>query len=163
MTPRFSQPGLRRNLGGALAAFVTVLVACGGCAGPGSRQAPGDLLAAPVRAIRIEAHSVVIEGRWHPEEATADSPVVPNSVRAVCTRAERQCREELTTAPPGKGPVVETFDYKVSEWTNAKLVATRRQDSSELQLRVSLTGLAAEKLSRNTKGDRDAGVRWRLE
>jgi hypothetical protein len=115
------------------------------------------------RAIQVDDATVVIEGRWHPVEATAHSPIALNSVRAVCVRADRRCREDVTTTPEGAAPVTESFEYRVKEWTSAKLVATRRKDADEVIVTVSLTGLAAEKVVVKAKGDRDAGIRWRLE
>jgi hypothetical protein len=105
----------------------------------------------------------VIEGRWHAVESPGQSPVVPNAVKVVCVRAERQCQEDLTTAPPGRPAVSEVLDYRVRDWTNSKLVAVRRTGATEARLEVSLTGLAAEKFVREGKSVKDGGIRLRLE
>jgi hypothetical protein len=133
-----------------------------GCSGTKSGSSEGQA-SPPPRAIRVDEATVVIEGRWHPIEATADSPIVMNSVRAVCVRADRRCREDLTTTPEGAAPVTESFEYRVKEWTRAKLLAARRKGADEVIVTVSLTGLAAEKVLVKAEGDRDAGTRWRLE
>jgi hypothetical protein len=75
----------------------------------------------------VDDATVVIEGRWHPVEVAADAPIAPNSVRAVCVRADRRCREDLTTSPEGAAPVAESFEYRIKEWTKGKVVATRRE------------------------------------
>ena len=75
--------------------------------------------------MRVEENDVVIEGRWSPVEEAVASAVAPNSVRVVCARALQRCREELTTSPSGQKTVTETLDYRVREWTKAKLTRGR--------------------------------------
>lgn len=109
---------------------------------------------------------MVVEGRWFPIEAGPKSPVVPNAARVVCTRAERSCKEELTRLAAGAtgDGLHETLEYRVREWTKwgtpaGKLVASRREGATEIEIRVSLRGLAAEKVVMERGGE----TRWRLE
>jgi hypothetical protein len=118
----------------------------------------------PPRAIRVEKETVVIEGRWAPIDPGGAAPP-PNAVRVVCRRADRTCREELTTAAPAgtPEPARERAEYEAREWTPAKLVAVRRtQAGDEVELFISLVGNAATKSVTRKRG-RDAEVRWRLE
>jgi hypothetical protein len=122
-------------------------MASAGADGCASKRGPVEgALSPPARAIRVDADKVVIEGRWQPVASASDSPAPENAVRAVCTRVEKRCREELTTVAGGGSPATEIFEYRIREWTKAKLVATRRSGAYEQTLRVSLTGLAAEKI-----------------
>jgi hypothetical protein len=59
--------------------------------------------------------------------------------------------------------VSETLDYRVREWTKAKLVAVRRSGLTEVELRISLTGSAAQKVVIDNKGGRGIETYWRLE
>jgi hypothetical protein len=67
-------------------------------------------------------------------------------VKATCIRSERRCREELTRTEKGQVPVAEVLECRIKEWTRAKLVAARQVGASEVQLLVSLTGDAPEKV-----------------
>jgi len=60
--------------------------------------------------------------------------------------------------------VEDDFAYRVTEWTKwgqpaGRLVATRRDGTATVEIRLSLSGLAAEK----SLVDKGAEVRWRLE
>ena len=146
----------------ALAALLIVVAACG----PGRRSASrvessAGELSPPPTAIRIADESVTLEGRWHPTAEAASQ--VPSIVKATCLRATRRCREELTTPREGASPLNESFDYRVEEWTKAKLVAARKDGPAEVQIRVALTGLTAGKTLTTKKGKSVVEVRWRLE
>ena len=106
---------------------------------------------------------MTIEGGWYPIAEEVAASHVANTVRVTCLRTTRRCREELTTARDGASPLVESFDYRVGEWTRAKRVAARRDGPDEVQIRVSLTGLAAGKTVTTRKGKSVVEVRWRLE
>jgi hypothetical protein len=139
-------------------------VACKGSGGSSSPEAAVPSEASPPpRIIRAEQGSVVIEGRWHPVEASEASDDVTYLVHATCVRSERRCREELTTVRAGHPPATETREYKVREWTDWKLLAVRPEGPEEVQLRVSLTGLAAEKVTVSLKKRDQPETRWRLE
>jgi hypothetical protein len=118
------------------------------------------------RSVRVEADSVVIEGRWFPIEAGHESLAYPNAVRVVCTRAQRSCKEDLARLA-GKGgaePLHEVLEYRIEEWTKwgkpaGKLVASRRDGGAEIEIRVSLSGLAVEKVVI----EKGRATRWRIE
>lgn len=78
-------------------------------------------------------------------------------------RSERRCREELTTVRTGHPPATETWEYRVREWTEWKLTAARPEGPQEVQLRVSLIGLAAEKVTVSLKDRKQPEMRWRLD
>ena len=146
----------------ALALLCAVATCCGRSGKSASTpESPGAQLAPPPRAIRIEADSIVLEGRWHPTGEGADT--LPNSVKVTCARGERRCREELTTAREGQAAMTESFQYGVTEWTKAKLVAVRRASGSEVELRVAFTAAAAEKVTIAKKSGKTLETRWRLE
>jgi hypothetical protein len=112
----------------------------------------------------VEQDRVVVEGRWFPIEA--GSLAVPNAVRVVCVRANRSCKEDLTrlTEGPGGKPVHEQREYRVDEWTQwgkpaGKLVASRRDSANPVEIRVSLSGLTAEK----AEISKERETRWRIE
>ena len=136
--------------------LLAVAIGCGG-------SPPDASVSAPPRAMRVEENDVVIEGRWSPVEEAVASAVAPNSVRVVCARALQRCREELTTSPSGQKTVTETLDYRVREWTKAKLIAGRRSGAAEMELRISLTGSAAQRVVIDNKGGRATETHWRLE
>jgi hypothetical protein len=152
---------MRSRLGAALlASFAT---ACGGPGVPGSKS---GTISPPPRTFLVQEDRVVIEGRWHPIEPGPKSPAILDAVRVVCVRAERSCTEDLTrfSTYPGAEPVHDVLQYRVDEWTKwgkpaGKLVASRRADAIEVQIRVSLSGLAAEKVVI----DKEGATRWRLE
>ena len=106
---------------------------------------------------------MTLEGGWYPIAEAEAASHVPNIVKATCLRSTRRCREELTTARDGASPLTESFDYRVEEWTKAKLVAVRKDGPAEVQIRVALTGLTAGKTLTTRKGKRVVEVRWRLE
>jgi hypothetical protein len=137
--------------------LLAVAIGCGGSTPPDAS------VSAPPRAMRIDENEIVIEGRWSPVEEAVASAVAPNSVRVVCTRSLQRCREELTTSPSGQKTVTETLDYRVREWTKAKLVAGRRSGVAEMELRISLTGSAAQKVVIDNKEGRATATHWRLE
>jgi len=149
----------------AVMQLVAAAWGCGGSKPDGQRAVPeADGLVSLPRAIRVEEGTVTVEGRWAPIEPEGAPPLL-NTVRVVCRRADRACREDLTTAAAAGGspPTREQADYEVREWTPAKLVAMRRTAAGdEVELYVSLLGQAATK-SLAKKGRRGAGVRWRLE
>jgi hypothetical protein len=167
---------LRRPTGGrcaqhasaACAALVTFLVAaCGGAQAPRAKRSPEAVkVSPPPRSVLVQADSVVIEGRWYPVAAGPNARASPNAVRVLCARAERTCREDLTrlSAHPDAEPFREVLQYRVREWTKegtpaGKLVASRREGATEIEIRVSLSGLAAEKVVIDKGGE----TRWRLE
>ena len=106
-----------------------------------------------------------MEGRWYPIEPSPKSPVFPNSVRVVCSRPERSCKEELThLASERTEPVRETLTYRVEEWTKwgtpaGKLIASRHDGGVASEIRVSLSGLVAEKV----RIENAVETHWRLE
>jgi hypothetical protein len=147
-----------------LVALLTV--ACRATA-PGSK-ADGDdgAISSPPRSVVIKDDRVVIEGRWYPIEVPPTSPVITNAVRVVCVRGERSCQEDLTrlSTYPGGEPVHDLLKYRIEEWTPAdkpagKLVASRREGATRVEIRVSLSGLAAEKVVMQNEGE----THWRLE
>ena len=147
--------------------FAVLSLSVAACQGPRGASNPEAAVQAsaspPARAIRVDPDVVVIEGRWYPIDAAGVSADVSFVVRATCVRTERRCREELTTVGAGHAPTTETIEYRVREWTTRKLVAARPEGSEEVQLRVSLTGLAAEKVTASPKDRHKPETRWRLE
>jgi hypothetical protein len=137
------------------------------CKAPGGSSSPQagvpNPATPPARVIRVDKSSVVIEGRWHPVDASVAPADVSYVVRATCMRSERRCREELTTVRASHPPATETREYKVREWTDWKLLAVRPEGAEEVQLRVSLTGLAAERVTVSLKKRDQPETRWRLE
>jgi hypothetical protein len=137
----------------------------------GCRRAPGaeprvggepSAAPPPSRSLSVQDDSVVIEGHWQPIEPGADLSAVPDSVRIVCVRTERTCTEDLTRT--GGEASHEVMRYRVDEWTKAgtpagRLIASRRDGAREIQIRVSLSGHAAEK----AVIAKSAETRWRLE
>ena len=115
------------------------------------------------RAILIAEESVTLEGGWSSTGEVDGASSLANTVRVTCVRATRRCHEELTTARAGASPLTESFDYRIEEWTKAKLVAVRRDGSGDVQIRVALTGQAASKSWTTGKGKNAVEVRWRLE
>ena len=92
--------------------------------------------------------------------------MLPNAVRVVCARDQRSCKEDLTrlAGEPGAEPVHETLEYRIDEWTKwgkpaGKLVASRREGGAQVEIRVSLSGLAAEKVVI----EKGRETRWRIE
>jgi len=146
---------------------VSLAVACGGAPAPGSKPAPEEgRISPPPRSVVVQEDRVVIAGRWYPIEAEPKSPAIPNAVRVICVRVERACKEDLTrpSTYPGAEPVHDLLHYRVEEWTAVgqaagKLVASRREGATEVEIRVSLSGLAAEKVVI----DKGEETRWRLE
>ena len=151
--------------GAALSTFLAV--ACGGAPAPGSKAAPeAGTTAAPPRVLQVQDDSLALEGHWSPLEVGTRSPVVQNAMRVVYTRAERSCNENLTTFSPDAGAesVHHALEYRVTERTKpgkpaGKVIASRREGTTEIEIRVSLSGLAAEKVV-VAKG---IETRWRLE
>lgn len=149
------------------AALLVLLASLGACRG-GSR--PGDKPsapegAAPPQSVRVEADEVWLEGRWLPVDA-GEAAALANPVRIVCKRPSGAFRETLTRPSkyPGGEPVQDDFAYRIAEWTKSgqpagRLVASRREGTARVEIRVSLSGLVAEK----SWLDKGAEVRWRLE
>lgn len=114
----------------------------------------------------MEPDSVVVEGHWFPIEAGPESPVVLNAVRVVCGRAERSCKEDLTrlASATGAEAVHEVLKYRIDDWTKwgkpaGSLLASRRDGLTQIEIRVSLSGLTAEKVV--IQGERE--THWRIE
>ena len=131
---------------------------------PGTQPPEGRGATSPLpRSVRVEPDSVAVEGRWVPIEAGVAA--TPNAVRVVCSRAERACNEDLARqSSAGGADVRETWKYRVEEWTKwgtpaGKLTASRREGAVEIEIRVSLSGLAAEKVVI----DKGRETRWRIE
>jgi hypothetical protein len=166
---RTSALGLRPGQGraGPVTALVTALLtACGGAPTPASKPPSAGAISPPPRSVRVERDEVVVEGGWFPVQTGARSSAPPNAVRVVCRRAARSCKEDLTrpSSYPGADPIQDVSQYRVDEWTTwgkpaGKLVASRREGATEVQIRVSLSGLAAEKVVI----DKGVETRWRLE
>jgi len=151
-----------------LAVVGALSLACRG-GSPAGGKAPGSSAGAfspPPQSVHVEPDEVVAEGRWFPIEAGPEAAALANAVRLVCRRAERSCKEQLTRPSnyPGADPVQDVFRYRVEEWTKwgkpaGRLVASRREGTAEVAIRVSLNGLAAEKAIL----DKGTEIRWRLE
>lgn len=144
-----------RALARGLALVGALSIACRGAATPGGQASPTSAVAPspPARSVQVEADEVVIEGRWTPIEGETASATKPNAVRVVCRRAERSCKEDLTRPSnyPGGDPVQDVWQYRVDEWTAwgkpvGRMVAVRREGARQIEIRVSLSGLAAEKV-----------------
>ncbi len=150
------------------AALVAVLwIACAGAPGSRSQEAaPAGGIAPSPASVRVEQDTVVVEGRWFPIEGGSESTVLPDGVRLACVRAERSCKEDLTRLAGQRGGerVRETREYRVDEWARwgtpaGKLVAWRRDGGTQVEIRVSLSGLTAQK----TVMERGRATRWRIE
>ncbi len=144
----------------------TLSLACGRPTTPGSRSATGGAVSPLPRSVQVEQDSVVVEGRWFPVEVGPGSPVARNAVRVVCRRAERSCKEDLThlVGEAGAGPVQQLIEYRVDDWTRwgqpvGRLIASRREGGARIEIRVSLSGLAAEKVVI----EKGRETRWRIE
>ncbi len=145
----------------------TLSMSCVGTPGPGFKAAaPAGGISPPPRAVRVEQDSVVVEGRWFPIETEPPSPVVPNAVRLVCGRVERSCKEDLTRLAGASGAelVHEVLKYRIDDWTKwgkpaGRLLASRRDGLTQIEIRVSLSGLTAEKVV--IEGERE--THWRIE
>lgn len=140
-------------------------IACSRGPTSGKTAAPPAGLSPPPRSVRVEQDAVAVEGQWIPIEPGPDSPLLPNAVRLRCLRAERSCKEELTR-PAGQAasPVREAHEYRLDEWTKwgqaaGRLVASRREGGVQVEIRVSLNGLTAEKVVI----DKGHEIRWRIE
>ncbi len=153
--------------GRGLGLVAALSLSCGGAATIGSKPAPSASgISPPPRSLQVEPDTVVLKGRWVPIEAVTDSPELPNAVQVVCLRTQRSCKEDLNrlTARAGAAPVHEVLEYRIEDWTKwgtpaGRLVASRRDEGAVIEIRVSLSGLAAEKAVVR-KGSE---TRWRLE
>lgn len=126
----------------------------------GSAQAQ---LSPPPRAIHAEGDTVIIEGRWQAIDGAEGLPLM-NMVRAVCNRARDTCREELSSVgAEGVQEAVQhqSFEYQVKEWTKWKILAVRRSKRGTHELRISIIGLAAERVEKAVGAETEN--RWRLE
>jgi hypothetical protein len=122
---------------------------------------PRPSLSPPPRAIRVEEGSVVLEGRWQEVGTTASAP---NTVRVVCLRGPRTCAEELATAgADADDPQRQSITYQVKDWTKWQLRAVRRDEGKDVELRISIIGLAAQKVLVDRSSRRGGEIRWRLE
>jgi hypothetical protein len=154
---------------GTLAPWLVVLatlavgVTCGRRQRAASAPAAAGQISPLPRAIEIADDSVTLEGGWYPTAEADAASHLPNQVRTTCVRATRRCREELTTSRDGASPSTDSFDYRVEEWTKARLVAVRKDGSNEFQIRIALTGQAASKTLTTGKGKSATETRWRLE
>lgn len=156
-----------RRAGSGIALGAALSLACGGATTSGSKAAaPASTISPLPRSVRVEPDTVVVEGRWFPVEAGPESPVPPNAVRVVCARVRRTCDEDLTRLADEHGaePVHAAFEYRIQEWTKwgtpaGKLVAFRQEGGAQVEIRVSLSGLAAEKVVT----DKGSETRWRVE
>lgn len=149
-------------------AFLAALsAACGSGSKPNPKPTPTTGTIAPLpRSVRVEPDRVVVEGHWVPIEVEPRTPALPNTVRVTCSRGERSCTEDLTrlASPDEPKPINESLEYRVEEWTKwgkpiATLVASRRVGGTQVEIRVSLSGLAAEKVVIETGRE----TRWRIE
>lgn len=142
-------------------------IACGRATKPGPtpRNPAGEISPFP-RSVQVAEDSVVVEGRWAPIEAGPKSPDLPNAVRVVCTRAQRSCKEDLTRLADERAgePLHEALEYRVDEWTQwgkpaGRILASRRSAGTQVEIRVSLSGLTAEKVVI----EKGRQFRWRIE
>jgi hypothetical protein len=129
------------------------------------------LLSTPARSFNVQEDSVAFEGHWVPIGAAASASATPGrstaplgagAVHVLCSRPEHWCREDLTEA--GAEPAHQTLEYHVEEWTKwgtpaSKLLAVRHEAATAIELRVSLSGLAAER----AVVDKGVETRWRLD
>jgi len=143
------------------AALLVAAAVCGPRGRPASKVGTASPFSPPAPAFEIAADTVTWKGSWSP--VVEPEAHVPNMVKTTCLRATRRCREEITTALDGASPFTESFDYRVEEWTKAKIVAARKDCPAEVQIRVALTGLTAAKTRTIRKGKNVVEVRWRLE
>ena len=143
-----------------------ICVACSKAAKPGSGVMPANGETPAAAPIRVAQDEVVLEGRWAPENDQVDARAVGDTVRVVCNRSKGACDEELihSSSQHGHRPAPEKLTYRVQKWTKwgipaGSLLASRSEGGVEVVIRVSLSGLAAEK----AYVGKGAETRWRLE
>lgn len=161
------RPRAGRQSATRCAVLTTVLsIACAGGTTPGKTATPAGGVSPLPRSVQVDQDTVVVEGRWVPIETGRESPVLPLGVRLRCTRAVRSCQEDLTLPSRERAevPVQEVFQYRIAEWTKwgtaaGKLVATRREGATQVEIRVSLSGLTAERVVI----EKGLETRWRIE
>jgi hypothetical protein len=110
----------------------------------------------------VEEDRVVLEGRWQPVAANSSSPSL-SAVRVVCLQRPRTCTEELSVLAEDPAVQRQPASYQIKDWTTWQLRAVRRDEGKDVELRISIRGLAAEKVlvDRSSKGG--SATRWRLE
>jgi hypothetical protein len=127
-------------------------------AGPGVGQTPPS---APARAIHVSDDGLTLEGRWQPIDG-ADATFGAHGVRVRCERGAGRCREEEAAAR-AEGRKSGEGDYRVEEWTKAKVVAARTDGPAQTKIQISLTSPAAVKTVLVRRGKKLTESRWRLE
>ena len=124
--------------------------------------------------------AVVLSGRWKPVKAPKYFllPTEVNTVRIYCDRPKKVCTESIAYVridDDKKRPVLDvldSFEYKIVQWTDAKIVAVCKGLAENYELNISLKEKTAERVIRTTAEDEvtDAhttadspAVKWILE
>ena len=107
-----------------------------------------------------EGSWVIFEGRWKQLHNTGLTVIpITNTVKAVCYRLSSLCHETVAKLwlPKDSNALVHNYltventEFKVVEWTDAKITATAEGRSVDLKLEVSLADSSAQRSSTETR------------
>jgi len=119
-----------------------------------------DEIRSPLRKVNVEDSYVTFEGRWR-SIAQTGSIKLPrlNTVSGICDRETRTCQENIARLY-GKGEwlanspgylSVTNLEFRVIEWSSARIVARYEAPVADFELRVSLPDRSVERSFRETK------------
>jgi hypothetical protein len=112
-----------------------------------------DIVSPPMHlAVGESGGSLVASGRWISRIRRGNTLQLSsvNSVELHCTRGSMTCfesRAELSAGQEGRPAqtlVVKSIPFKVTEWTDAQIVARTDTESGDLMLKVDLRGHVVE-------------------
>ena len=114
----------------------------------------------PWRKINFEQNYVMFEGRWRSIAQTSSKKLTKlNTVSAECYRETKTCQEHIARlygkgewAPYSGGYLsVTTLEFRVIEWSKARIVARHEAPGADCEIRVSLSDRSVERSFHETK------------
>lgn len=99
-----------------------------------------------------------ISGRWKATKVPAYQlpPTEINTVRIYCNRTKKICTETVAYMRVEQDKkssildVLDSFEYKITQWTDSKIVAVCKGKSDRYEMIISLKEKTAERIMRST-------------
>ena|SRR3989338_2573636 len=118
-----------------------------------------NTIESPQRSLVIAEDSLQAEGRWK-KRGGSDNGIISeiNFASIICLKSNMICIENLSLLiTPKEGgnlqnPLlyINTFEYKITEWTDKVLKAETKPRAADIDIRISLTDEFVEKNFRET-------------
>jgi hypothetical protein len=119
-----------------------------------------DDISSPLHTVNVETGYVTFEVRWRAISQTGSIRMPKlNTVSGICVRETRTCQENIARlyekgewSENGAGYLsVTTLEFRVIEWSSARIVARYEAPVADFEIRISLSDRSVERSFRETK------------